>query len=210
MRSTLRILGLSALCAFGATVAIAADAPPAPRADLSLVPSGSYTLDSKHANLIWRINHLGLSIFPGRFDSLEGTLTLNKDKPELSKVEVTAMTASISTHVSDLDAHLIKPDFFDAKKYPKITFVSKKITVTGKNTGTIEGDVTMHGVTKPLTLDATLIGAGFNGFAKMDVVGISAKGKIKRSDFGLMAYLPMVGDEVELQIDAEFDHEAGK
>ena len=176
----------------------------APRTDLQQTPSGVYTLDPSHANVIWKISHMGFSYLAGRFDTIAGTLTLDSAKPENSKLTAEVNTASLNTHVSALDAKLVQEEFFNAKKFPKITFTAKRITLTGGNKGIIEGEVTLRGVTKPLSLDATLVGAGVNPYFNVPTLGFSALATLKRSDFGMNAYIPDVGDEVQLQIDAEF------
>ena len=205
-RSLLSTALLLSLSAFFSASALADAAPDTKvHSDLSHSPSGTYALDPHHASLVWKINHLGYSHLVGRFDTMEGTLKLDAQAPEKSTLYILVNPASISTHVSALDAQLVKDPFFNAKKFPKITFVSRRITLTGPQTGTIEGDVTLLGVTKPIALQAKLVGAGMNPFAKAETVGFSATGSLKRSDFGLTAYAEAVGDVVDLQIDAEFD-----
>jgi polyisoprenoid-binding protein YceI len=98
--------------------------------------------------------------------------------------------------------------FLDTAKYPEMRFVSTKVTRTGAETFRIEGDLTLHGVTKPLTLEATLNKAAPNPFDKRPTVGFSATGSLKRSDFGIGTYIPVIGDAVQIVIDAEFNHPA--
>lgn len=198
------ILGLAASSAF------AADAPAsAPRKDLTQTPSGAYDLDPAHTSIIWRTSHLGFSWLVGRFSNPTGTLMLDTAKPENSKLEVSIPTASIATASSELSGHLAQPDFFDAMKYPTIKFVSKRIIATGPSAGSVEGDLTLHGITKPVTLKTNLIGAGMNPFIKAVALGFHAETTIKRSEFGISAFTPAVGDAVELVIDTEF-HQAKK
>ncbi len=192
-----------ALAALFAVPAFAADAP-APRKDLKETPSGVYELDPMHTNLGWRVNHLGFSYLLGRFAAPSGTLKLDAAKPEQSSIDITIETASITTASSELAGKLLMADFFDAKKFPKATFVSKRVRATGPGEGAVEGELTLHGVTKPVTLKTELIGAGQNPFAKSAALGFHATTTINRSDFGIGAYVPMVSDAVELTIDTEF------
>ena len=104
-----------------------------------------------------------------------------------------------------MDAHLKSPDFFDAAKFPTASFKSTKIEVTGPSSGKITGDLTLHGVTKPVTLNASFNGGGINPMSKAYVLGFNATGTVKRSEFGISTYVPAVGDEVTLTISAEFD-----
>jgi polyisoprenoid-binding protein YceI len=123
-------------------------------------------------------------------------------------VEVTLPLANLDTHVSALDEHLKKPDFFDADKYPVVTFKSTRVEPLGGNKFKVTGDLTVHGVTKPVVLDATLNKAGMQPMLKVPAVGFDATGTIKRSDFGVGAYVPNVSDEVQIRITTEA--EAGK
>lgn len=206
----MRVPALSALfLGLAVSAAFAADAPPAARKDLTQTPSGAYDLDPAHTSIIWRTSHLGFSYLVGRFSNPTGTLTLDSAKPENSKLEVSIPTDSIATASSELSGHLAQPDFFDAKKFPTIKFVSKRIVTTGPTAGNVEGDLTLHGVTKPVTLKTDLVGAGVNPFAKSAALGFHAETTIKRSEFGISGFTPAVGDDVMLVIDTEF-HQAKK
>ncbi len=174
------------------------------------VPSGTYTIDPAHSRVFWSVNHFGLSNYTAQFNGVSGTLTLNADDPAASSVEATVDTATVLTghpfpQQADFDVELQNPQWLDAAQFPTATFKSTKIEVTGDNTGTMEGDLSFRGVTKPVTFDVT-----FNGemakhpFAPGAAVGFSAQGKINRSDFGLDTFLPNVGDEVQLRIETEF------
>jgi polyisoprenoid-binding protein YceI len=208
-------VGLGAFLALS-SAALAADAPaaaPQPAlssTDLTKVAKGSYALDPDHANVIFEISHLGFSEYIGRFDKISGTLDFNNTKPEKSKLKVSIDTASIDTKVAALDTHLKTADFFDATKYPEIKFKSTKVEKLSDTTGKVTGDLTLHGVTKPVTLDVTFHGAGTHPMTKKSVIGFGARGTIKRSDFGMDKYISMVGDEVTLVIESEFDGEPAK
>ncbi len=109
------------------------------------------------------------------------------------------------TPVDKLTGELKDPEWLDSAKFPKATFVSKKVTPTGKDSADIEGELTLHGVTKPLTLHAHFVGAGMNPIKKTYTVGFEAKGVVKRTDFGVSKYAPYIGDDVTLTINAAFE-----
>lgn len=181
--------------------------PVAAHAGDTLMPSlatGTYALDTSHANVVFKINHLGFSGYMGRFDKMTADLTLDASNLSASKLQVKIDPTSINTNNKKLESELVSDKFFDAKSFPEITFKSTKIDVTGPDTGKITGDLTLHGITKPVTLQTKFNGAGVHPFAGVYVVGFSATTSIKRSDFGMSAYLPQVGDDVTLQIEAEF------
>lgn len=163
-----------------------------------------YTIDPSHTYVLFSINHLGFSDTVGRFDDTSGTLMLDHDAPEKSTVSASIKVASINTVSKDLNEHLQKPDWFDAAKYPEMKFVSTSVKLTGKDTADITGDLTLHGVTKPVTLKAKLNKADYFQMMNAWVAGFNAETTIKRSDFGMAAYVPMVSDEVKITISTEF------
>ena len=105
-----------------------------------------------------------------------------------------------------VDGELKSSDWFDAAKYPEILFTANKITQTGKNTAIVTGDLVFHGVTKPVTLKVKFNAAGINSLDHKYTAGFEVSGKIKRSDFGVKTYLPLIGDDVSLIISAAFEH----
>lgn len=163
----------------------------------------NYTFDKSHTSIEFHINHLGYSNFQGEFQDFDGTLVFDDAKPEASSVDVTIDVNSIDTDVEKLDQHLKSADFFNAEKFPSLTFKSKSITITGEKTGKIVGDFTMMGVTKEVTLDVTLNKAAPHPMMKVPAVGFSATGMIKRSEFGMTTYVPAVADEVYIRIETE-------
>ncbi len=169
------------------------------------VEAGSYTLDKRHAKIVWAVNHLGFSIYYGEFTDFDAKLTLDPAAPAKSSLNATINVQSVSTNDADLDKHLKAPDFFDADKFPTSTFVSTSVQPTGPTTAKVTGNFTLKGVTKPLTLDVTLVGAGPHPMSKKPVAGFSAVGTIKRSDYGVSYGVPMVADNVKLQISGEFN-----
>ena len=186
-----------------ATAAFAADDPIAHR-DISKMPAGEYKLDDNHASAYFAITHLGFSHYHGRFDHIEATLNLDPADLKQSSVTATIYPASVDTHNSTLDAELASKNFFNADQYPTITFTSDHIEIVGKNHGKIHGTLTLLGVSKPVVFDTVFNGAGTDSFAHAEKAGFSADLHIKRADYGMTAYLPAVGDDVDLHIEAEF------
>jgi polyisoprenoid-binding protein YceI len=162
-----------------------------------------YTLDKAHTNVIFFINHLGFSDMIGKFKDIDGTFTFDQQAPEKSVIDVTIMPSSIETSSAKLDSELQNDKFFNSDKFPTIHFVSKIVKITGSNTGDVEGDLTMLGVTKPATLHVKFNKADVHPMTKDYVAGFSAETTVKRSEFGMGAYIPMVGDDVRVMIQTE-------
>ncbi len=171
--------------------------------------AGSFRLDPTHASVMYQVNHLGFSNFVGMFDEIAGTLSFDPNNPEASNLAVTVKAASVDSNDeaanNHLDDALVGAAMFDAENYPDITFVSTKIETTGDTTGKITGNLTIKDVTKPVTLDTALVGAGVNPFNQAYTMGFSAETVIKRSEFGLVEWIPGIGDDVTLRIQAEFN-----
>jgi polyisoprenoid-binding protein YceI len=178
-------------------------------------PAGAYELDREHSSFIWQGLHAGLSWYTGRFTSFDAQLTFNPADVTKSKVTASIDPKSVETDhdqvkkpgdTQEFDKELANdPKYFNAGKFPKITFTSTSVTKTGNNTGRMTGNLTFLGVTKPVTLDVTYVGnrnqPGAGGGRHK--VGFQAKGSFKRSDFGLTAAASM-GDEIRIEINAEF------
>ena len=177
----------------------------APTTSLDKVPSGNYTLDKSHANIIFNISHLGFSRYFGRFNAMDGALTFDAKNPENSQIQFTVPIASIDTNNSKLQDELKSPGWLDATQFPNATFLSTRVEKLTAGTGKVVGDLTLHGITKPVSFDVIFNGAGENPISHANALGFSAKTTIKRSDFGITQYLPMVGDEVTLTIETEFE-----
>jgi polyisoprenoid-binding protein YceI len=174
------------------------------------LPAGTYEIDRAHSSLTWKVNHLGLSNFTARFGRFDAVLEIDPAKPESAKVLVTVEPMSIRTDYpfpesSDFDKDLGEGrDFFNATKFSRIIFSSTRVERTGKTTARVTGDLTMLGITKPLTIQVTLNGAKAHPMAGVPALGFSGIAKLKRSDFGMTFMLPLVGDEVTLLLEAEF------
>ncbi len=198
----MRILIAAALLV--AAPLVAQQAPQLPgQANTNRVAAGTYAIDTGHTQVDFTVNHFGFSEFTGQAGGATGALTLDPKHPADAKLDVTIPTSGIVTTVKALDAHLATPDFFDAANYPAIRFVSTHITVNG-TTAKIDGNLTLHGVTKPVTLDARFVGAGDNPMSKNLNFGFAATTTIQRSAFGIDKYVPLVSDEVAIRINAAF------
>jgi len=170
------------------------------------VAADTYKLDSMHTAVTWHINHFGFSNPSGKFMNVDGTLTLDEKNPAASSVNVTIPIATIDSGIPKLDEHLKTKDFFDVATFPTATFVSDKVEITGKDTAIVHGTLTLHGVSKPVALTVKLNQMGPN-MMKKPTAGFSATATIKRSDFGMTAYLPALGDEINLDIESEANME---
>ncbi|HDV5708863.1 TPA: YceI family protein [Legionella pneumophila] len=160
------------------------------------------TLDNQHTYVLWKVKHLGFSTQAGKWYA-SGQLILDKDNPQQSKVNVTIKVDDIVTGIPELDKHLKSKLFFDTKQFPTATFVSNRVEVTGKNKAKVYGMLTLHGVTKPIILNVILNKAGINLLNDRETAGFSATTSLKRSDYGIKALIPEVGDDVEIEIEAE-------
>jgi polyisoprenoid-binding protein YceI len=171
-------------------------------------PSGEYAIDTSHVSVIWKVQHMGLSLFTARFNKVSGTINLDAAAPTKSAVSISIDANSVSTVLPDpertkkFDAQIATN--LGAEKTPNITFVSTSMVRTGAQTGRMTGDLTLNGVTKPVTLDVTLRGEGVNMLTQKAALGFAAKTKIKRSEWGVTFASAFAADEVEIQVDADF------
>ena len=186
-----------------ATTEAPAAAPAEPAVEAIKGQSGTYTLDPTHTDVLVEWTHFGFSKPSAHFGITEGKLVYDADDASKSSVEVTIPVTAIDTFVPKLDEHLKGADFFDAGKFPTATFKSTSVAAAGTNKLTVTGDLTVKGITKPVTLDVTLNGAGEHPMAKKQAIGFSATGTLKRTDFGVGAYAPNVSDDVQLRITTE-------
>ncbi|MGB1467030.1 MAG: YceI family protein [Alcanivorax nanhaiticus] len=167
-------------------------------------PAGTYQFDKKgaHQFVMFKISHLGYSWLYGRFNDFNGTFTVDANNPENSKVEATIQTASVDSNHAERDKHLRGDDFLDVDKYPTATFKSTSIEQTGDDTAKITGDFTLHGVTKPVTLDAKMIGYGDDPWGGYRM-GLEASTSLKLADFGITKDLGPASETVEIIISVE-------
>jgi polyisoprenoid-binding protein YceI len=169
---------------------------------LSALAADSYTVDPFHTFPHFTINHLGFSTMHGRFDKSSGKVTLDRAAKNGS-VEIAIETASVSTGYVKRDEHLRSPDFFNAAEFPNITFKSTAMHFKGDVPASVDGNLTISGVTKPVTLTIDEFNCGTNSMNKKDECGAAASAQIRRSDFGVKYGLPAVGDDVKLVFEIE-------
>lgn len=172
--------------------------------EVASLPKGAYRLDPDHATILLKIDHLGFSKLVGRFDRFDATLDFDPEAPESSRLVVTIDVASIDFGLPAFEQDLRGAGWLDVERYPDTRFESTGITITGADTGAVTGDLTLHGVTAPVTLDVTFNGGGSNLLTGAYTLGFAAQGSVLRSTFDLGALTPAIGDEVVLEIHAEF------
>ncbi|MBQ24832.1 MAG: hypothetical protein CL546_07815 [Alcanivorax sp.] len=167
-------------------------------------PGGTYQFDKKgaHQFVTFKISHLGYSWLYGRFNDFNGTFTVDAENPENSQVTATIQTASVDSNHAERDKHLRGDDFLDVDEYPTATFKSTSIEKTGEKTAKITGDFTLHGVTKPVTLDAKLIGYGDDPWGGYRM-GLEASTTLTLADFGITKNLGPASETVEIIISVE-------
>jgi polyisoprenoid-binding protein YceI len=169
--------------------------PTAPSAPSAPTVAGAWEIDAVHSSLVFKTRHMGVAPFYGRFKQLSGTVAMNAEKPAESKVELTIPVAGIDTNNSGRDEHLKSADFFNASEFPDIKFASKSVQKTEKG-WKVDGELSMHGVTKALSLD--VVSGGTVKSPKGEVAGFETTITFKRSDFGISYGLEGIGDEVTL------------
>ncbi len=167
--------------------------------------SGSYTLEPIHAEIVFSLSHFGYSNYFGQFPGASGTLTLDGADPAKSEVDVTVPTATVMTASPKLNDELKSADWLNSTAFPTMKYHSTKIVMTGATTADVYGDLTLHGVTKPLMLKATFKRGGVFPMNQKYMIGFDAVGHLKRSDWGVDKYAKMgLGDDVDLIISAPF------
>lgn len=169
----------------------------------SMAKPVDYTIDPKHTATVFSWSHLGFSTPSANFRDIQGVISVDNAKPANSSVNVTIPLESLNTNVTALDDHLKSADFFEAEKYPTITFKSTKVQALGKNKYKITGDLTIKNVTKPVVLDAVLNKQAEHPSTKTPAIGFNATTSFDRSAFGVGAYIPNVGDKITVNITTE-------
>ncbi len=163
----------------------------------------TYQIDKTHTNVVWYANHFGFSNSLGKFNDVSGKVRIDERNPQNSSVEIEIKTASINTGIPKFDNHLKNQDFLDVEKYPNATFISTRVDLRSKTRALVRGNLTLLGITKPITLDVTLNKIGTNPIIQRKTVGFSAKAKFKRSLFGMNYGIPGISDEVIIKIQTE-------
>jgi polyisoprenoid-binding protein YceI len=207
MRKSILVIAAAGAAALSFGALQAQGGPPAPPA-LSTNPAdvaaGTYTLDPNHSQVAFTYTHFGLTRNMGLLSGATGSLTIDPASPSGAKLSVDVPINTLHSTIAALDKEFQEPMFFDAAKFPTAHFESTSVAVNGTS-AQISGNLTIHGVTKPATIDATFTGSGTNPMSKKAMLGFQGTAKIKRSDFGLGMGVPMVGDEVDLVITAGFE-----
>jgi len=164
----------------------------------------TYTMNRDHTDLSFEIDHAGFSMKHGWFTDLNGTLKLDSERLDASSVDITVGAGSIATNHELRDRELRGKGFLDAEQFPTLRFVSTKVTRTGPEALDVLGVLTLHGVSKPLLLHVRVNRLAISPFTKLPAAGFSAEGTLKRSEYGILTLIPLLGDEVKIGIDAEF------
>ena len=172
---------------------------------LGSVKAGTYKVDGYHTQVGFSLSHFGFTNYAGLFAGGTGSLQLDPTHLTAAKLEVTIPVESITTTVPRLTDELKGAQWFDTAKFPSATFTSTKVVSSSNGETTITGNLTLHGVTRPVVLHAHLIGAGVNPIDKAYTVGFEATTTIKRSEFGVSTYAPALGDDVQLTIAGAFE-----
>ena len=180
---------------FGLAVALAST--------VTLAAPVDYKIDPTHTATVFSWNHFGFSTPSANFSDIQGVIKVDNAKPANSSVNVTIPLSSVNTNVSALDKEFQQEAWFNAAKYPNITFKSTKVETKDKKHFKITGDLTVKGVTKPVVLDAVLNKQGEHPMAKVPAIGFNATTSFNRSDFGLGNYVPNVGDKITVNITTE-------
>ncbi|RUT44073.1 YceI family protein [Acinetobacter baumannii] len=180
---------------FGLAVALAST--------VTLAAPVDYKIDPTHTATVFSWNHFGFSTPSANFSDIQGVIKVDIAKPANSSVNVTIPLSSVNTNVPALDKEFQEEAWFNAAKYPNITFKSTKVETKDKKHFKITGDLTVKGITKPVVLDAVLNKQGEHPMAKVPAIGFNATTSFNRSDFGLGNYVPNVGDKITVNITTE-------
>lgn len=197
-----RLLTLALLVTGEASIALAQGGPA--NTSPAAVEAGNYVVEPNHTRVQFSVSHMGFTNWYGDLTGTSGTLALDPRSPAASRLDISIPVSSVTTTNAKLDEELRSPQWLDATGYPTIRFVSTRIVREGPRTASIVGNLTFHGVTRPVTLKAAFHGSGVDPVAKAYTVGFDATAAIRRSDFGVKTYVPLIGDDVDLRISAAF------
>jgi len=199
MRALIPALALAALA-----LPAVAQMPVPGRPDPGAVQAGTYQVEPNHTQVRFGVLHMGFNPYFGTFSGASGSLTLDPAHPAATRLSVSVPVASVATTSAKLDGELKSADWLDAGKFPTMTFTSTGVSASGTS-ATINGTLTLHGVSRPVTLQARFVGAGKNPMGGARTVGFTARGTLNRSDFGVTKYVPLVSDAVTIEITAAFE-----
>jgi polyisoprenoid-binding protein YceI len=196
-------LGLALSLVMGCST-LAQMAPP-PNPNPAAVQGGVYAIEPSHTRVLFSVSHMGFTTYYGEFPGASGRLTLDPTNLAATRLEVSVPVAGVATTNAKLDEELRSKQWLDAAAFPTMTFRSTAITPTGPSTADVAGELTLHGVTRPVVLKAKFNAGGVNMLDHAYTVGFEVRGQIKRSEFGVKTYVPLIGDEVDLIISAAFE-----
>jgi polyisoprenoid-binding protein YceI len=188
-----------------ATSAVAQAPMPIPGKPNAKVAAGTYAVEPNHTQVVFAVDHMGFSIFRGFLSQASGSLMLDPPKPAATQLSVTMPIASIHTTSAKLDEELNSADWLDASHFPTATFVSTKVTAGPNGLAMVEGNLTLHGVTKPAQMQVHFRGAGINPLSKAATIGFDGRLTVMRGQFGVTKYVPLVSDRVDVTIAAAFE-----
>lgn len=177
---------------------------PSVKSALIELQAGEYQLDDNHAALLFKVQHLGLSTYVGRFKKFDAQLNFDPKNMAAASLQAVVIINSIDINNADLSETLQSDTWFSSERHAQASFVSHTVTPISDTSFNFTGDLTLRGVTKPVTFKASFHGAADNWITGKYTLGFSAVGQIKRSDFGMDSYIPIVGDQIDLEIYAEF------
>jgi len=201
----MRTLSRAALALACLTMAGSTLAATMPSKDPEAVQAGTYTVEPFHTRVLFSVMHMGYTHYYGDFTGVAGKLTIDPKHIGDASVQVSFPTASVSTTNGKLDGELKGGQWLDATADPTVSFVSTHVTRTGPTTAKIEGNLTLHGVTHPVTLDASFNAGGPSPMGGRFMIGFDATGHLNRTDFGVKSFVPLISDNVDIIISAAFE-----
>jgi len=202
------LIAAAALALAAPAIAQSPDKLP-PQIGPEAIAAGIYTIDSKETLVRYTTIHMGYNEFWGTFPGATGTLSIDPKNVAAAKLDVRVPIAGVETTNRELDHELFSDEFFDGENHHTMQFTSTAVTRTGPRTAKVAGNLSLHGITRPVTLDVTFTGAGPNAFSKVPTLGFKAEGMVKRSDFGMAKFVPIVSDETKIDISVAFEKKPG-
>lgn len=173
--------------------------------DSRKIVAGRYVVDTIHTRVLFKVRHFGISDYWGEFYGPTGQLEIDPASPEATSLEVSVPTRQVKTNSEHLDEELRSPEWFDADRFPNITLVGRGLDLVSDRQAVFRGDFTLHGVTKRVGFRVDFIAAGTNPFTGEPAIGFEASATISRTEFGVSAKYPIVGDQVEIIVSAAFN-----
>ncbi len=177
---------------------------PKVKTDIATLKAGQYSLDKSHATVLFKVQHLGLSTYVGRFNEFDATLEFDPQNIQAAKLEAIIEMASLDINDDDLEKDLMGRSWFDQKSYPQARFTTISVTPITDNSFTFTGELDWRGVKKPIDMTVTFNGGANNILTGKYTLGFSAKGSFKRAEFGMNDFIPLVGNEINIEAFAEF------